>query len=341
MNILQILQKFFQFLSKTDQDVLRNKCCTRSARMTQTSLGVMVFFTGILAFFSGSYAIYTTFSNSFLAPLLAPVLGIIYGCMIIVFDREIVSATDKRAVLIRFPLAIAIGFIVAVPLELRLLEDSIQEELGRMTRTENSSAVERRDRAQDEFEARKKAIEQEITKYKNEVSKWDGIMEAEAVGRQIAGRTGIAGRGPAYEEALRNKDKNQEFLNDAQSRLSKLEGSEDQFISKIDTQYKDRYHGKATDFLSRYVALESLKSNSTAAWWISWGLRLFFILVEVFPAFVKMFLPYNEYNAIAEARRRTTIQMIHATGNQMMSDTAQNPPIPPQRGFLDLLNNQP
>jgi hypothetical protein len=309
--------------------------------MTQTSLGVMVFFTGLLAFFSGSYAVYTTFSGSFLAPVLAIVIGLIYSFMIMLFDREIVSASDKRAVLIRFPLAIVIGFIVAVPLELRLLDDSIQEHLARMTESENKPASDRKKESEKAFKAKKEGIEQEIKRYQDEVNKWGDAMEAEVVGRQLTGRTGKAGAGPAYEQARNRKAEYQEALNNLRNQLKNMEESEDQAVEKIQAEYIRDKHEKSNDFLGKYTALESLKSSSDAAWWVSWGLRMFFILVEVFPAFVKMFLPYNEYNALAEARRRTNIQVIHATSNQLMSDASQDPPVLPQRGIMELLDNQP
>lgn len=92
MNPLKAIERFFQFLSKTDPDAMNSPCCTLVARMTQTSLGVMVLLTGVLAFFSGSYAIYTAFGSHFWGQFVAVPLGILYAAMIIVFDREIVGA---------------------------------------------------------------------------------------------------------------------------------------------------------------------------------------------------------------------------------------------------------
>src|SRR5262245_5091968 len=141
MNPFLMLEKFFQFLSKTDQDALSAKCCSRFVRMTQTSLGIMVLITGVLAFFSGSYAIYTAFYGAAWAGFVAVPLGVLYSMMIMIFDREIVSATKKSAIIVRFPLALAIGLIVAVPLELRLLQDSIEKEVKRLSQLENRTVT--------------------------------------------------------------------------------------------------------------------------------------------------------------------------------------------------------
>lgn len=206
MNLFQMLQRFFQFLSKTDRDAMNSPCCTRVARMTQTSLGIMVLLTGVLAFFSGSYAIYTAFANHAWASFVAIPLGLLYCFMIIIFDREIVGAQVKKAVWVRLPLAIIIGFIVAVPLELRLLQDSIDKQLVVLSQEENKPALERLQAKLDATEVRKKELHGLVQKYRDEINSWNKAMEAETVGRQISGRTGIAGAGPAYKEAERNRE---------------------------------------------------------------------------------------------------------------------------------------
>ena len=341
MNPLRLIERFFQFLSKTDPDAINSPCCTLVARMTQTSLGVMVLLTGVLAFFSGSYAIYTAFGSHSWGQYVAVPLGILYSTMIIVFDREIVGAQVKRAVWIRLPLAIAIGFIVAVPLELRLLQDSIDKHLIVMSKAENREPEERLKAKLDALDKRKQELQTSVQHYRDEVNKWNAMMEAETVGRCFAGRTCIAGQGQAYREAERNRDANQQMLNKAEAELQKHEAEERQVRAEFQQEYNGAVVGQAHDFLARYEALESLKSTSPGALSISWGLRIFFVLIEVFPALLKLFLPYSEYNAIVEARRRAQVQLVHAISNKRLDDLAHIPPSYPQASLLDLLNGQP
>lgn len=341
MRFFQAIQRFFQFLSKTDQDAIRSGCCTRVTRMTQTSLGIMVTLTGVLAFFSGSYAIYTAFQNRPWAPLVAIPLGALYSFMIIVFDREIVGAQNRRAVWIRLPLAIIIGFIVAVPLELRLLEDSLNKQLIVSSQEENKDILSRMQKKQDELDARKKELQDKIQHYRDEVIHWDHMMETETVGRVAAGATGKAGQGQAYKEAERNRDSNQKMLEKYEAELRQHEASEAQERERFLDDYKRGRIEQAQDFLARYEALDQLKASSAGAFAISWGLRLFFILIEVFPALLKLFLPYNEYNAIVEARMRSGVQRVHALGNQQLDELSKNPPSYPQTSLLDALNAQP
>lgn len=341
MNPLRAIERLFQFLSKTDPDAMNSPCCTLVARMTQTSLGVMVLLTGVLAFFSGSYAIYTAFGTHFWGQFVAVPLGILYSAMIIVFDREIVGAQGKKAVWIRLPLAIAIGFIVAVPLELRLLQDSIDKHLIVLSKQENQEPRNRLKAKLDALDKRKQELQGKVQHYRDEISRWDDIMEAETVGRQRAGRTGIAGQGPAYREAERNRDANQQMLAKAEAELLKHEEQESQAQQQFKQEYDNAHVAQAHDFLARYEALESLKETSPGAFSISWGLRIFFILIEVFPALLKLFLPYSEYNAIVEARRRSQVQLVHAVSNKRLDDLARVPPAYPQASLLDLLNGQP
>ena len=272
MNPLKAIERFFQFLSKTDPDAMNSPCCTLVARMTQTSLGVMVLLTGVLAFFSGSYAIYTAFGSSFWGQFIAVPLGLLYSAMIIVFDREIVGAQVKKAVWIRLPLAIAIGFIVAVPLELRLLQDSIDKHLIVLSKQENSGPDERLKAKLDALDKRKEELQGKVQHYRDEVNKWNEIMEQETVGRLRTGRTGIAGQGPAYREAERNRDVNQEMVVKAEEDLKKHEAEEGQTRQTAQQEFNNAHVAQAHDFLARYQALESLKNTSPGAFSISWGL---------------------------------------------------------------------
>lgn len=341
MRLYKVIQRLFRFLSKTDQEALASNCCTRVTRMTQTSLGVMVSLTGVLAFFSGSYAIYTAFEDRPWALLAAIPLGVLYSFMIIIFDREIVGAQGKRAVWVRLPLAVIIGFIVAVPLELGLLDGSIQKQLLVSSRGDNKRLSERVQSKQDELDARRKELREDVKKYRDEVRRWNEAMEAETVGRQLTGRTGKAGQGPAYAEALRNRDASQAVLERYEAELAGHVSSEEKERQRLLAEYSSGHIPQAKDFLARYEALDQLKSTSAGAFAISWGLRIFFILIEIFPALLKLFLPYSEYNAILEARRRSKVQLVHALGNQRIDDLAQHPPSFPQSSLLDALNNQP
>jgi hypothetical protein len=330
--MFKYIERFFQYLSKTDPRIIAHPLCSAS-RMTQTSLGVMVLFTGILAFFSGSYAVFTAFNSL----SLSIVVGIIYALMIITFDREIVSATDKRAVVIRLPLALFIGVIVAVPIELQLLEDRINKELDKQSLIENKQALDRRNTAIDRLRNRREQLESEAEQYRKDIRQWEDAMDAEITGKVKAGRTGIEGEGPAYRSAKERRDATQRLLAEVENQLKKIEENERDVFKLANEDFKQQSVKQTYGFLSKMEALGDLKNHSSTILWTSWAIKLLFITLELFPALVKLFLPYSTYNALVEASRRQEIQRVHAICNKSLQEIEQNPTINQPR-LLDQLN---
>jgi hypothetical protein len=303
--------------------------------MTQTSLGMIVLITGAFAFVSAGFAIYTAFENA----LLSVVVGALWGLMIVVFDREIVSAADKRAVFLRLPLALVIGFAVSIPLELRLLQDRLDKYLRQQEQVENADAVGRKNAQLERFQSRRDQLEKDVLKYRDQVAYWGSMMEAEVVGRVKEGRTGKAGEGPAWRAALENRGTNEKLLNETLGQLQQLSAKEAEERGRVEKDFNQEFVGQTYGLLSRYEALEGLKSESGAALKISWLLRLLFIFVEVFPALLKLFLPYNAYHAILEARRREAIQLVHFITNQRMTAIGNNQL--PQVPLMNIINQTP
>jgi Domain of unknown function (DUF4407) len=318
------LAHFFQYLSKTDQDAILSPACSHSVRMTQTMLGVMVFITGVFAFLSASFAINTAFDNTPLAVL----IGVLWGLMIIWFDRAIVSATNKKTIFIRLPIALIIGLTVSIPLEIKILEGRLEKFLTDKSQFENKDVLDRRNTQLKSFLDRKKTLEDAETKYRDLVSSWSDAMEAETVGRVKEGRTGKAGIGPAYGEALRNKNLNEKLLQDTTDQLNALKEKETDERKKIEDELnspKVGYKPQDYTFLSKFEALEELKAQSSPAYGLSWLLRLLFVFVEMFPALLKLFLPYSSYDALLESHRREAVQLIHSITNSRMGQMTTNP----------------
>jgi len=327
------LERFFQYLSNTDPKVIASPLCSKSVRMTQTMLGVMVFITGIFAFLSASFAVNTAFESTSLAVL----VGFFWGAMIIWFDRSIVSTKNKLAILGRVPIALMIGLTVSIPLELKLFEDRLDKFLNQESQKENSVVTSRKEEQTDKLAENEEKLKNEVAKYREEVRKWNEAMQSEIVGTVKAGSTGKPGEGPAYREAKRNKEENEILLADAQKQLEGFYNQKQAEIEIIENDFKQNKIKQTYGFLSKYEALEGLKSQSLPAWSLAWLIRMLFILIELFPAFIKLFLPYNIYDALLEAERRDTIQVIHRNANDRMEDVTQTPPKYPKQPLLKKL----
>ncbi|WP_400262225.1 DUF4407 domain-containing protein [Sphingobacterium sp. SG20118] len=101
------------------------------------AIGATIFFTGLFASLSGGYAMYFVFSGTYLDWLLAIVFGLIWGLMIFNMDRYIVLSINKSKTgsfqflqaLPRILLAILIGVVISRPLELKIFDKEIRENL--------------------------------------------------------------------------------------------------------------------------------------------------------------------------------------------------------------------
>ena len=142
------MQKFLVFCSGSNALILK-RC--PSDLQKYMGIGATVLFTGILAFVSSAYAIYTIF-NSYAAAI---VFGLIWGLMIFNLDRYIVSSMKMSRSLFknllsatpRLVLAVLLALVIAKPLELKIFETEIQSELvkmeaGKVSRTRRDSQKE-------------------------------------------------------------------------------------------------------------------------------------------------------------------------------------------------------
>ena len=145
---MNLIQRFFIGCSGAVKDIIE-ECPTEWTKYV--GIGATVLFTGLLAFFSGGYALYTIFRNANLdtvdtgALLFAIPFGMLWGAIIFNIDRFIVSTfykKDERNVLKRlgrdflqaFPrivLAAIIAIVISKPVEIKIFENRLSEQIKR------------------------------------------------------------------------------------------------------------------------------------------------------------------------------------------------------------------
>lgn len=325
------MKKIFLFLSKTDSDVIRH--CPHIALQSQVSLGVFVLLTGLFAFISGSYAVSTMFiktgPNGLPAPLddmsifLACCIGMLYGITIMAIDREIVSAYNKSMVAVRIPLALMIGVVVAVPMEMKIMDAKIEKQLRINHIDENIAARQKRSaKVLEHYNTEKTKLEKEINDETNYTKKIETDLDAEEVGKAVPGRTQIPGRGPAYRQLDSNYRSSQTRLRKKEDALARLQSTENHIIDSAENIFRQDTTQQCYDFLARYQAMQQVIKNdpSGASGNMSLALTLLFIIIELTPALIKLFKEPNEYDAAIETRRRLNIQMTHSIGREGMEE---------------------
>jgi len=299
---MQKIISFFWFCSGADAEILK-KCPTETAKYT--GIGATVFFTGIFAFLSASYALYTVFDNVFAATG----FGIVWGLMIFNLDRFIVSSMRKegrvgRELLMATPrlvLAILISIIIARPLELKIFEKEIAPELVVMEQEKYSiQETQLRSRFipyQDSLRAQIASLKTEIL---NKAGKRDELLK---VAREEADGTGGSKRrnlGPIYKVKKADADK-------AEKELVEITQRNQASITALETLLSGNLHAMNLEFTAlertrlngpaaRMEALDRITQSSRAISLAHWFIMLLFIALETAPVFVKIISPRGPYD---------------------------------------------
>lgn len=141
------IQRFLCICAGVDKEILK-QCPTEWNKYT--GIGATILFTGILASLSGGYALYTIFRKGDLtqfdtsALLPAILFGILWGLIIFNLDRFIVSTFRKSEVNVwwkkigrellqaspRIILAIIIAIVISKPIEIKIFEKRLVEQIN-------------------------------------------------------------------------------------------------------------------------------------------------------------------------------------------------------------------
>ena len=122
-----MLKDFFILCSGADRQIIQSS--SNGEQNKYAGIGATVFFTAVMAFIAGSYALYTVFDNAFTAIG----FGLVWGLLIFNLDRFIVSTIKKRDSFLdellqaspRIVLAIIIAIVISKPLEIKIFEKEI------------------------------------------------------------------------------------------------------------------------------------------------------------------------------------------------------------------------
>ncbi|PHN02280.1 DUF4407 domain-containing protein [Flavilitoribacter nigricans] len=329
------LSEFLLQCSGVDREILR-ECPTDENKYI--GIGGTVLFTGILAFFSSAYAIYTVFDSYFMAV----VFGAIWGLMIFNLDRYIVSSMKSRGSLFRdfmvaFPrlvMAVLLALVISKPLELKIFEKEINAELITM---EQEVFQEQEDKVWSRYNPQIVAHKADIPLLQAEIDQATALRDTLAMmAIQEADGTGGSGHrnlGPIYRTKKAQADKAQADLETVEARVLPLIAQKQQAIADLEQQAEadiaalDRqaYGGMA----ARMDALHRLGQASPAIYYASIFITLLFIALETAPVFVKLISSRSPYDYLLHEREHVfamnnleqTTLLSNAVKNKIKFDT--------------------
>lgn len=326
------MSKIADFLlqcSGVDRNILE-ECPTD--RNKYVGIGGTVLFTGILAFFSAAYAIYTVFDSY----LMAVLFGSIWGLMIFNLDRYIVSSMKSRGsffndfavALPRLIMAVLLALVISKPLELKIFEKEINAELITMEQ----------EVYQEQEQQLKSRYTDQITDYQAQIPRLQAEINQAAAKRdtlalmaiQEADGTGGSGKknlGPIYRTKKLQADQAQAELESVEARVLPLIAEKQQAITVLENQMQaeiaglDRqaYGGMA----ARMDALHRLGLDSPAIYWANIFIILLFIALETAPIFVKLISSRSPYDYLLHEREHI-FAMNHLEQTSLLANTVKN-----------------
>lgn len=315
---------------------LLDRCPTDYNRFL--GIGAIVIMTGLMAALSGGYALYTIFDSYWAAIL----FGALWGAMIFFLDWYIVSSLKKEAkfyrefitALPRIILAVLIGVVISKPLELKLFEKEINQEIARMQRENSINYLSLLEDEYREIDDLKKENEQYRLEIENKTEQRNRLFEmivAEAEGRSPTQRVG---KGPVYREKKEEYDRVQQELERLREmNLSRIERNNNRIVTLQKAKDEllsegDEIHSAAGGFLGRLNAISRLSERDKSVKAANIFIILLFVFVESAPMIVKLMSRRGAYDALLEAeeiasglasreRKETTIQNFAVRLNEM------------------------
>jgi hypothetical protein len=281
-------------------------------------IGLIVFLTGVMAFFSGSYAFYTVFGNQYWAAA----FGLFWGVLIFSFDWYLVASLRKEdkfkkellTAMPRLVLALFLAVVISRPLELKLFESEInaqitsiqQEKLNNYQKLLSDNYPER-----NELMLQNKQYEAHLAELLAQRNVLFEMFVAEAEGRSA---TQAVGKGSVYREKKQEYDRVNTIYNQEKDRLLPIIQQNNSLIAEIGARQRAQSRvGEASiaqgnGFLARLEAYGQLSAQNKGIKFTGIFILLLFICIESGPMLVKLMSRRGAYDALLLAEEHKVMQ---------------------------------
>jgi hypothetical protein len=310
------------WLSKTDTRLVA--VCSRWAMATQAAFGLFVLFTAALAFGAAYYTLSTLNAPAPLVPWLALAWSIFVGAL----DREIAGSLDKTTAVVRPFLALFLGTLTSIPIELAVFESRVDQQLHRQYRDDNKQQLEQLKTAEFQLDQRRAGMEAALAELHKQDADWGRVMDQELAGRSGPGRTGLSGAGPVFENAQTQQATVRQRVREVRQDLNQIERTLPEERRRLENGFHREELGGALDFVTRYEALDKVIHSSDALYRLSWLITLALILVEMTPAIIKILTPHVDYHHLVRAEIRENVARIDEISERNYRLAMENPEVP-------------
>ena len=310
------------WLSKTDTRLV--SVCSRWAMATQAAFGAFVLFTAALAFGAAYYTLSSLNAPSGLIPWMALGWSVFVGLL----DREIAGSLDKTTAVVRPFLALFLGTLTAIPIELYVFQQRVDQQLQRQYREDNKQQLEHLAATESQLDQRRAGLEAALSELRKQDTDWGRVMDQELAGRSGPGRTGMSGAGPVFLNAQTQQAAVRERIREAREDLGQMERTLPEERRRLEGGFQREEVGRVTDFVTRYEALDKVIHSSDALYRLSWLITLALILVEMTPAILKILTPHVDYHHLVRAEIRENVARIDEISERNYRLAMENPEVP-------------
>ncbi len=255
---LSSLTLLLLWLAKTDSKLM--SLCSRWSIATGAATGLSV---ALCALWAGG-AMFYTLSTVNVPHNLVPWLSVAWLTFVALVDREITGALDRKAAIVRPFIALFMGTITAVAIELFILQGPVDQELQRQYRAANQAQLDKLSEGEAKLEQRRGGLQASLDKLRQEEAQWSHITDDELVGRVLEGRSGKSGPGAVFRNAQEQlaavRQRIEEIHRDQQQVEQSLSAERD----RLEKEFHRREVGLVLDFPSRYMALSRVTASSAS-----------------------------------------------------------------------------
>ncbi|MFN6563797.1 MAG: DUF4407 domain-containing protein [Nostoc sp. ChiSLP01] len=321
---LNPVERFLIWSAGADSKVLAQESCL-TERYKYESIGTTVLLTSVMAFFSGGYALFTVFGSI----SISCALGVAWSCVIFNLDRFFILSANRgkstskwqffAASSLRLSIAVLLSLVVAKPLELRLFEAEINQELKQ---EEIEKPREERRKQQAEWESsneskRLNEIEANIQQLIDE--RKQGTVQRNKLTSEVfeeldgTGGTGQAGQGTAFQVKKDLTDKLDKTINNINQQIQQLQNEKTNLIKRRDfilspPTFDTKLEKENGSLLARLAALERLSQKDSTIAISNLLVSLLFIVIEISPILVKILSKEGLYESLLKQQEENDVK---------------------------------
>lgn len=328
MSKLNIVQRFLLWSSGVDSRIL-GKDEWLTERYKYSAIGATVVLTSTMSFLSGGYALFTVFGST-TAFLLG---GTVWSSIIFNLDRFFILSAKRRksdslyayvaATFLRLVIAVMLSFVIAKPLELRLFEVEVEQEIRRKTSEDRNDAIVEQ---QNDVDSALNSIKRDIQEIDDRIAELNAQIRDAQDSWQLASEratdeltgasgTGRPGDGIVFEERKQEADRlfsalqrieqsNNLTIQGLQEQRAVLIQRQDEIIASFENSaspaFSDESDVDEFSLLQRLSALERLSANDPTVAAINNLVTVLFIVLEVSPTLVKILSGKGPYDTFSE-----------------------------------------